>query len=115
MTTHAMPEFQKITTLDALREGRGRSFSVDGRLVAVFLIDGSVYAVENLCPHQHIPVLDEGEIEGTIVTCPMHGWQFDLATGTHVHSSARLKKFDARIDGRDVLISLPPEETEPWW
>ncbi|MDX9757846.1 MAG: nitrite reductase (NAD(P)H) small subunit [Bacteroidota bacterium] len=115
MVEHNSPAFIKITTLDALHEGRGRSVSVEGRDIAVFLIQGVVYAVENLCPHQHIPVLDEGELDGTVVTCPMHGWQFDLATGKHVHSSSRLTKYETRIDGRDVLISLPAEDIEPWW
>ena len=109
-----MPPFVKITTLDALREGLGRSFPLEGREIAVFLIGGVVYAVENLCPHQHIPVLDEGEIDGTHVTCPMHGWRFDLATGKHVHSSSRLTTYETRIEGRDVLISLPTEDAEPW-
>ena len=107
-----MSEYQKITTLATLREGRGRSFTLDGREIAVFLVAGTVYAVENLCPHQHIPVLDEGELEGTVLTCPMHGWQFDLTDGRNVNASSRLTRYDVRIEGGDVLIAFPEEEAE---
>ena len=110
-----MSEYIKVTTTDALREGKGRSITVDGRDLAVFLIAGEIYAVENLCPHQHIPVLAEGEVEGTVVTCPMHGWQFDLATGKNVNASSRLTKFEVRVEGRDVLVAIPEPEDEPWW
>ena len=57
-----MSEYTKVTTLSALREGQGRAFTVDGRELALFLVEGTVHAVENLCPHQHIPVLAEGRI-----------------------------------------------------
>jgi nitrite reductase/ring-hydroxylating ferredoxin subunit len=109
-----MADFVHVTTLDALREGRGRSFAVEGHEVALFLVAGKVYAIENLCPHQHIPVLDEGELENTVLTCPMHGWRFDLATGRAVDASGGLTSYPVRIDSGNVLVALPEEE-EQWW
>lgn len=110
-----MSEYIKVTTLSSLREGQGRSFTVDGRDLAVFLLEGQVYAVENLCPHQHIPVLAEGQLDGFVLTCPMHGWQFDLATGRSVNGSSRLTQFEVRIEGEDVLVALPSGEEASWW
>ncbi|MBR9974035.1 MAG: Rieske 2Fe-2S domain-containing protein [Bacteroidetes bacterium] len=110
-----MSEYIKVTTLSALREGQGRSFTVDGRDLAVFLLEGQVYAVENLCPHQHIPVLAEGQLEGFVLTCPMHGWQFDLVTGRSVNGSSRLTQFEVRIEAEDVLVALPSGEEASWW
>ncbi len=110
-----MARFVKVTQLDRLREGKGSSCRVDGREVALFLVKGKIYAIENLCPHQHVPVLDEGAIEGTVLTCPMHGWQFDLATGRAVNAASRLTGFDVRIDGDDVLVAIPEKNDEPWW
>ena len=110
-----MSEFFKVTTLPALREGQGRAFTVDGRELALFLVEGRVYAVENLCPHQHIPVLAEGQLDGLLLTCPMHGWQFDLQTGRHVNASSRLTQFEVRIEGNDVLVALPSGEEASWW
>ena len=54
--------------------------SPKGQEIAIFNIDGEFYALENLCPHQGGP-LGEGDIEDSCVTCPWHGWQFDIATG----------------------------------
>ncbi|MBR9978115.1 MAG: nitrite reductase (NAD(P)H) small subunit [Bacteroidetes bacterium] len=110
-----MTDFVKVTTLDTLREGKGRAFTVEGRELALFLIAGVVYAIENLCPHQHIPVLAEGELCDTLLTCPMHGWRFDLATGRAVDASGRVTAYDVRIEGKDVLIALPDQETQQWW
>lgn len=98
-----------------LREGKGRAFTVDQREVALFLVDGVVHAIENICPHQHIPVLAEGELEGTVLTCPMHGWQFDLSTGRSVNASSRLTQFEVRVIGNDVMIAIPPENEASWW
>jgi nitrite reductase (NADH) small subunit len=110
-----MSGFIKVARLDALREGRGHGVTADGRDIALFLIDGKVYAIENLCPHQHIPVLAEGELEGTVITCPMHGWRFDLATGKSVDAASRLTGFETRIEGNDVFVAFPEVEDEPWW
>ncbi len=110
-----MANFIKVTERNRLREGKGRAFTVDGRELALYLVAGTVHAVENLCPHQHIPVLAEGELEGTVVTCPMHGWQFDLATGKSVNASSRLTQFEVRCEGEDVLVAIPDENDSPWW
>ncbi|MGB5072683.1 MAG: Rieske 2Fe-2S domain-containing protein [Bacteroidota bacterium] len=111
----AKAEFVKVTELKMLREGKGRSFPVDGRELALFLVGGAVFAIENLCPHQHIPVLAEGELDGTVITCPMHGWQFDLATGRSVNASSRLTQYDVIIQGDDVMVAIPSEDAAPWW
>lgn len=52
----------------------------DGREIALFNIEGNIYALDNTCPHMGGP-LGEGELEGSCITCPWHGWQFDVKTG----------------------------------
>jgi nitrite reductase (NADH) small subunit len=52
----------------------------DGRERALFHRDGSFFALDNACPHEGGP-LGEGEVSDGIVTCPWHGWTFDLKTG----------------------------------
>lgn len=61
---------------------------VAGRQLAIFLTDGQVVAVDNQCPHQDVP-LDEGLVEGGCVSCPWHGWRFDLTTGEHLTTFGR--------------------------
>lgn len=53
----------------------------DGREVALFNINGQIHALENACPHMGGP-LGEGEVEDCFVTCPWHGWQFDVRNGS---------------------------------
>ena len=48
-----------------------------GRVIALFNVDGTFYALDGVCPHQGGP-LGQGTLEGCIVTCPWHGWQFDV-------------------------------------
>ncbi|MCB2204425.1 Rieske (2Fe-2S) protein [bacterium] len=105
----------RVASFASLREGVGTSVRVQDMEIALFRRGSSVYAIENLCPHQHIPVLDEGELDGNIITCPMHGWRYDITDGRCVHASSRLTTFSVSMDGDDVYIELPEEEQEPWW
>ena len=51
-----------------------------GNQVALFKVKGQVYALDNACPHSEGP-LGDGELEEAIVTCPWHGWEFDVRSG----------------------------------
>ncbi|HVJ69360.1 MAG TPA: Rieske 2Fe-2S domain-containing protein [Caulifigura sp.] len=62
--------------------GSGRECVADDRIIAVFNVDGRFYALDGICPHAGGP-LANGCVTGTVVTCPWHGWQFDVATGKH--------------------------------
>jgi nitrite reductase/ring-hydroxylating ferredoxin subunit len=53
-----------------------------GRMIAIANVDGRFHAIDGLCPHQGGP-LGAGLLCGTILTCPWHGWQFDVTTGRH--------------------------------
>lgn len=70
---------------DSLLDGRGRSVIVDGLSLAVFLSDDQVFAFDNRCPHRDVPVDDGLAVDGC-VSCPWHGWRFDLASGNHLTS-----------------------------
>lgn len=75
----------KLANLNAIPQGKGIVASYhddDGEMkeVALFRIDDKVYALNNLCPHMQGP-LGEGEVEEGVVTCPWHGWQFEVRTG----------------------------------
>ena len=63
--------------------GEGRTVTIAGKGYAVFRDNGRFYALENRCPHSGGP-LSDGMVGGGFVTCPLHGWKFDLATGEAV-------------------------------
>jgi len=74
------------------------------RIVALFNVDGEFYALDGVCPHQGGP-LGEGQLCGMIVTCPWHGWQFDVRTGQQqIHPQIFQQGFDVRVEGTDVLV-----------
>src|SRR5438309_2326154 len=101
-----MPGFVKMATLDELPKGGSKEVEHDGRIYALFNVDGTITAIDGICPHQGGP-LAEGGVEGTIVTCPWHGWQFDVRTGT-MPSGSRIKQavYEVKVEGRDVLVAF---------
>lgn len=75
----------KLANVDDIPLGKGIVVSLpDGREIALFNIDHKIFALDNACPHMGGP-LGEGELEGCIVTCPWHGWQFDVKTGACIN------------------------------
>ncbi|XAL98536.1 Rieske (2Fe-2S) protein [Phycisphaeraceae bacterium D3-23] len=57
--------------------------AVNGRAVVVFNLDGTLHAIANTCPHAGRP-LEVGELRGKVITCPFHGYAFNIATGVNI-------------------------------
>lgn len=86
--------------------GSANEYVVEGRVVAVFNVDGQLYALDGVCPHQGGP-LGKGELAGTIVTCPWHGWQFDVTSGQHQLSPSICHPVvPVRIEGDQIEVDL---------
>ncbi len=102
-----MPGFVKLATLDDLPPDSALEVEHDGRIYAIFHIDGQISAIDGICPHQGGP-LAEGELRGTVVTCPWHGWQFDVRDGQSLlHVKIRQPTFEVKVEGQDVLVAVP--------
>jgi nitrite reductase (NADH) small subunit len=78
----------------------------EDRIVALFNVDGEFFALDGVCPHQGGP-LGKGVLSGCIVTCPWHGWQFDVRTGQH-QLNIRLThpRYNVRIEEGQILVDL---------
>ena len=101
-----MGTFQKAAKTGDIPNGSGKVIEVGGKEVALFNEDGQFYALDNTCPHQGGP-LGDGYLEGGIVTCPWHGWQYDVKSGVNpVESSIRTSSFRVKVEGEDILIEL---------
>lgn len=87
-----------------LRPGRSRLLTIEGTDVALFRIGDRYFAVDNHCPHQHFSKLHEGSLEGTVITCPMHGWSFDLVSGACTREGGRLTAWRVVVDGGDLVV-----------
>lgn len=101
-----MPGFVKMATLEELPLGASREVEHEGRIYALFNVDGVISAIDGICPHQGGPLAD-GTLEGTCVTCPWHGWQFDVRTGkTPLGAKIKLPVYEVKVEGNDVLVAV---------
>lgn len=77
----------------------------EGGPIAVFNVDGKLYGVDARCSHVGGPI-DQGRLDGTVVTCPWHGSQFELNSGTVVRGPAvkPLHAYRARADGTALIV-----------
>ncbi len=97
---------QKVCNENELDDGEGRPFRVGEKMIAVFKKDGKFFAVDNTCPHMGGP-LGEGFLEDYTVTCPWHGWQFDVKTGVSpVNPAAKVKTYPVTVKNSEVFVDL---------
>ncbi len=105
-----MKKFIKVASLKEIPEHCGKKVTVNDLEIAIFKRNGTLYAINNVCAHQHFSLLHEGELSELTVTCPMHGWRYDLQTGISTTGQGRVASYPVKSDGQDVLIELPVEE-----
>jgi nitrite reductase (NADH) small subunit len=101
-----MPHWVPLIRAAELPVGTARELVAEGRVIALYHVDEEIYALDGVCPHQGGP-LGKGMLEGCIVTCPWHGWQFDVATGQHqLNNRIAQSRFDVRVEGDWILVDL---------
>lgn len=101
-----MAEFVRVAGVSDVPMGSGRVVEVGDRSIAIFNVDGSFFATDNTCAHRGGP-LGEGELEGEVVTCPWHSWEYNVRTGISLTTpSASVKTYDVQVDGEDVKVRL---------
>jgi nitrite reductase (NADH) small subunit len=104
-----MAQLVRVARTSEIPVGQGRMFEVGGRQVAVFNLDGQFYAIDNVCRHQGGP-LAEGELDGCVVTCPWHGWTYDVTSGQSPDDpDTHVQQFEVKIEGGDILVAVPGE------
>ncbi len=101
-----MPTQTKVATKADIPPGTGKVVEVGGKTIAVFNSEGTFYAIDNTCKHRGGP-LGEGALSGTSVTCPWHGWEYDVSSGEcSMDSSIKVQKFDVTVQGDDILVNV---------
>lgn len=101
-----MPDFSSVAKVHDVPDGEGRVFEVGATPVALFNIGGTFYALDNMCIHRSGP-LGDGMCDATTVTCPWHGWQFDLGSGECLNvPGQRVDRYEVRVEGDDVLVKV---------
>ena len=96
----------RVAKTSDIPAGTGKVVEVGGKTVALFNCEGTFYVIDNACKHRGGP-LGDGSLSDTTVTCPWHGWEYDVKTGEcMMDRSITVQKFDVKVEGDDILISL---------
>ena len=98
--------FFKVCKVSDLKEKIGQRFFIDDVDVALFKVENEVFAVSNMCLHQKAAIIYDGFVEDGFVTCPAHGWQFELKTGRVPSGIKGLDKYEVKIENDDVYVKV---------
>ncbi len=98
--------WHRIAALSDCPPGASLEAVAGENIVALFNVDGQFFALDGVCPHQGGP-LAAGQVTGCIVTCPWHGWQFDVQTGQHQLSrTLRQPSFAVKVEAGAVWVEV---------
>ncbi len=102
-----MSDFVEVAKLQEIPPGTATTVTVAGKDIALFNVDGSLYAMDDACLH-HGASLGFGKLEGKVVTCRAHGWKYDVTTGKTLNvPDFGVGCYPVKIEDGKVLISLP--------
>jgi naphthalene 1,2-dioxygenase ferredoxin component len=103
-------KFTLAAKVASVPEGDVIGVEIEGRKIALFKLDGAIYALPGLCTHGHAE-LAGGYVEGDLIQCPMHGGMFDIRTGKAAGEpcTVDLEVLPVKIDGDQVYVGLPEE------
>lgn len=99
-----MTTFKTVAKVGDIPPGEGRAYEFDGRMVAVFLIDGEYQAIDDFCPHMGAS-LAAGAVEAGMVICPWHAWCFKLSDGTWCDNpKVKVDVFEVLVEGDEIKV-----------
>jgi nitrite reductase/ring-hydroxylating ferredoxin subunit len=101
-----MADFVAVATLDQLAPGHGMTVTVCGLPVALFNVEGTVYAIDDVCRHAGVS-LGAGELRGSMVRCRAHGWRYDVTTGQTTHDpEERVTRDPVQVVEGAILVDV---------
>ncbi len=102
-----MPIQARCGRADEIPPGGSKVVKVNEHVVAIFNFGGRIHALDNTCPHQGGP-LGEGYLEENgVVSCPWHGWTFDLCTGVSpIDPDVKVRRYPVRIEAGQIIVEI---------
>ena len=98
--------FIKAANMTEIPAGTIREVQVEGKAVALAHVGGKFHAINNSCLHRGGP-LGQGPLEGNVVTCPWHGWQYDVTTGKGVqNTTATVARYPVEVRGDEIFVDV---------
>ena len=101
------PAYLRVARLSDIPEGRGARVTIGDDEIALWHVRGRIYAIGNVCAHQHFSALHLGTLTGLNVSCPMHGWTYSLETGAALSGSGRVRTYGVKVEGDDIFVERP--------
>jgi len=99
-------DFIEVADISDVSSGQIKGVEVDGRKLIISNFNGQFYAMDGVCAHAGGP-LCKGELDGRVVVCPWHGWEYDVETGLcDVEPTLKQQVFAVRIDEDKIMVSL---------
>lgn len=101
-----MPSYVTVAKTSDIKEGRGKAFTVKGKRLAIFNVDGeNFYALDNTCAHAMGP-LGRGHVKDGLAICPVHGYAYDLKTGAcQTDARLRVRAYDVIVEDDEVKVN----------
>ncbi len=98
--------FVKVANVNELEPGQGKVVEAGENTIALFNADGKFFAIDNTCMHMGGP-LGEGFLDEHVVTCPWHGWRYDVKTGQSMNiPTIKVKKYNVKVQGSEVFVEV---------
>jgi nitrite reductase/ring-hydroxylating ferredoxin subunit len=100
-----MPEFVEAAQLEQIPPGTGTMVKVADKEIAIFNVDGDVYAIGDSCAHAGAS-LGSGKLSGRIVTCRAHGLRYDVTTGQVTTGGFGVPSYAVKVVDGKILIAV---------
>ena len=102
-----MTDFITVAKVQEVPPGICKTVEVHGVAIALCNVQGTVYALDNTCPHAGGP-LGEGTLRGECIVCPWHGWRFNVCTGERPENpDFKVTRCPVRIEGEEIQVAIP--------
>ncbi|MEO1657730.1 MAG: non-heme iron oxygenase ferredoxin subunit [Pseudomonadota bacterium] len=102
-----MADWTKVGTTDDFGDDSVFGVIVGGKRIAIYSVDGAVYATDDMCSHGQAS-LSEGWLEDGLIECPLHQGLFDVRTGEPKGAPCTLPiaTYPAKLEGTDVFVQI---------
>jgi nitrite reductase (NADH) small subunit len=95
--------FVRVAKATDVTPGQIREIRLEGMTIALANVGGQFHAISNTCLHRGGP-LGQGSLQGNVVTCPWHGWSFDVTSGKVANQTAGVACYPVELRGEDVHV-----------
>jgi len=104
-------KYVAVAKLSEVGEGKPRSCEVGDVQIALCRVDGTIYAIENVCTHDD-GILTGGGLDGHAIVCPRHGARFDVRTGEVLQMPAAfpVRTFETKVENDTVYVKVDVDE-----